>query len=145
MGYYELESCPHCRKLLDIRRGAASKSPIGPPVISCPYCSLPVKTGQQEWQTMTDKQKMLFYLRVFWWCIGAFLLVGCGSSIFITVLIYSYKLISPSTLSPIELLLLSSLSIGGIAFALTIKSAKTKIYDSQKRTKEESLQRVSTG
>lgn len=134
MGYYELESCPHCLKLLDIRQGVASKSPIGPPLIACPHCNNSVKTGQLEWKTMSKKQKISFYIRVCWWCFGAFTLIGGGVSSILTIIIYSGKIISPPHVSPIKLLLLSTMTIGGVAIIWNIMKAKILIDDSQKRT-----------
>lgn len=134
MGYYELESCPHCRKLLDIRQGVASKSPIGPPIIACPHCGHLVKTGQLEWQTMTERQKVSYYIRVCWWCFGAFALIGGGVGSILTIIIFSGKIISPPAVSPLKLLLLSTITIGGIAIIWNVMKAKSNIYDSQRRT-----------
>src|SRR5215208_7789561 len=87
MGYYEIDRCPHCRKTLEVRRGAGSDTTIGPPVELCPYCKEPISTGRTEWADKSCGEQVIYCFRVAWWVFGGVLLLGIGGGLMLTVML----------------------------------------------------------
>ena len=137
MGTYEWETCPHCgKRVSDVRRGIASDTTIGQDVATCPYCGGLFKTGKSEWHEKTTLQKIGYYIRVFWWCLGAFVFGGGGT---VLVVLFVFVLSGKSKTTPMESMLSLALPIGIIVAVLLviiiILSAKREIANSIKQTK----------
>jgi hypothetical protein len=58
--------CPHCRASLGKRHGLRSGlEDIGPSMMICPNCGLPIKTGAHEWTEMPIFKKLLIWTEVY--------------------------------------------------------------------------------
>lgn len=137
MGYYEIDRCPYCRSTLDIRRGAASDTTIGPPVEACPKCGGLFKTGRTEWANKTAFGRAAYRARVVWWVFGESMLFGCGGGGIITgvvaFIILKWK-IDSHVAHLFAMWTVLAVGISALCVSRTIRIAKGEINDSLART-----------
>lgn len=136
MGTYEWENCPYCGKRIgDARIGVASDTTIGQEIAKCPHCDGVFKTGKTEWAEKSQIQKTGYFIRVAWWCLGAFVFGGGGT---IMAVSYFFILTGKNKTTSFETILSYALPLGIIvAILLVLKviwSSKHEIYNSIKRT-----------
>ena len=137
MGTYEWENCPYCgKRISNVRIGVASDTTIGQGLAKCPHCDGVFKTGKTEWTEKSSIQKTGYFVRVAWWCLGAFLFGGFGT---IMAVLFFFILTGKNKTTSMETMLSYALPLGIIvAVLLVIKvifSSKHEVDNSIKRTK----------
>ena len=131
MGTYEWENCPHCgKRISDVRIGLASDTTIGPELAKCPHCSGVFKSGKSEWAKKSPLQKVAYFIRVVWWCIGA-AIFGGGAG-FIAVLVVMGMIFKAPDDQMFSVGLVVAVAVAVLAVAKVLYSSRRKIRESLK-------------